>query len=183
MSATRPAVFLDRDGTIIVDTGYVARPDDVVLLPGAGDAIARLNGRRIPVIVVSNQSGIGRGLFTRSDFERVEARVAAELAARGAHVDAVYICPHRPDEAPACDCRKPGTGMHRDAAAAHGLDLARSWYLGDRWRDVQPATELGGRGVLIPSADTPDEERLRAERAGVIAPSLADAVDMVLRTL
>lgn len=183
MTTARHAVFLDRDGTIIVDTGYVARPEDVALLPGAGEAIARLNARAIPVIIVSNQSGIGRGMFTLADFERVEARVESELARLGAHVDAVYICPHHPDAEPRCDCRKPGTGMYRAAAREHALDLTRSWYIGDRWRDVAPALTLGGHGVLVPGERTPEEDRARARVDARIAASLGTAVDLVLSAL
>lgn len=179
--SARPAVFLDRDGTIVVDTGYLARPEDVALLPGAGQAIARLNARHIPVIIVTNQSGIARGMYTLADFERVQARVETELARQGARVDAVYLCPHGPDEHPRCSCRKPGTQMHRDAALAHGLDLARSWYIGDRWRDVEPASTLGGHGVLVPTDCTPSADLLRAAEKATIATSLSAAVERVLR--
>lgn len=175
----RPAVFLDRDGTINVDTHYVSRPEDVALIPGAAPAIARLNAAGFPVIVVSNQSGIGRGYLTMEEYQRVEQRLAALLAEQGARVDATYICPHAPSTPP-CDCRKPGTALYHRAAAEHAIDLARSWFIGDRWRDIAPARVLGGRGILVPNAGTPDEDRALATREMEVAEGLEEAVGRVL---
>ena len=175
----RAAVFLDRDGTIIHDAHYLADPDGVRLLPGAGAAIARLNAAGIPVVVVTNQSGIGRGYFTEGDFRAVQARMEALLAAEGARVDATYHCPHAPDAGPACDCRKPGVGLFVRAAAEHGLDLARAWYVGDRRRDVAPAERLGGRGILVRAGAEHAEAELAP--AGVpVVEGLAEAVERVL---
>jgi histidinol-phosphate phosphatase family protein len=177
VTARRAAVFLDRDGNI-------SRPEDVDLLPDAAHAIRRLNDAGVAAIVISNQSGIGRGYFARADYERAEARVEQLLAeAAGARLDAVYICPHAPDDAgrDACACRKPGTLLFRRAADELGLDPERSWCVGDRWRDVQPAAALGARALLVPSSATPSDELARARAAGVpIAPSLAAAVDRIL---
>jgi histidinol-phosphate phosphatase family protein len=174
-------VFLDRDGTIIVDTSYIGDPAKVQLIPGAAAAIARLNQARIPVIVVSNQSGIGRELFTMDDYRRVERRVEEALAECGARLDAVYICPHAPDEDEPCECRKPGTKLFRDAAAQSDLDLAQSWYAGDRWRDVEPAIAFGGRPALVPADSTPRHELERAAALGAMFDSLASVVDDVLK--
>ena len=180
-----PAVFLDRDGTIIDDVHYIARPELVRLRPGAARAIGRLNGANVPVIIVTNQSGIARGLLTESDFAQVQARVAELLAAEpdgaGAHVDGTYMCPHHPDFTGPCDCRKPGTLLFRRAADEHGLDLSRSTFIGDRWRDVSPALAVGGRGMLIADSSTPEREQRQAEGAGLeVVGTLADAVDRVL---
>jgi D-glycero-D-manno-heptose 1,7-bisphosphate phosphatase len=147
--SARPAVFLDRDGTIIEDTGYIAAPDSVRLLPGAATAIGRLNRAGIPTIVVTNQSGIARGLLDESAYQAVARRLETLLAAGGARLDADYHCPHHPDITGTCECRKPGPLLYRRAAADHELDLARSWWVGDRERDVVPAQRFGGRGVLI----------------------------------
>ena len=157
MSA-RSAVFLDRDGTIIEDTGYIADPDAVRLLPGAAAAIARLNRAGLPAIVVTNQSGIARGLLDEATYRAVARRLEAQLADAGARLDADYHCPHHPDLTGACECRKPGPLLYRRAAADHGLDLARSWWVGDRERDVAAAERFGGRGVLIgpPPAEVRD---------------------------
>jgi D-glycero-D-manno-heptose 1,7-bisphosphate phosphatase len=151
----RRAVFLDRDGTIIEDTGYVADPAAVRLLPGAAGAIARLNQAGLPVIVVTNQSGIARGLFDEAGYAATVRRLDELLAAAGARLDGRYHCPHHPNFTGPCECRKPGLLLYRRAAADHGLDLARSWWVGDRLHDVLPAERLDGRGLLVgqPAAD------------------------------
>jgi D-glycero-D-manno-heptose 1,7-bisphosphate phosphatase len=183
MTELRPALFLDRDGTVNFDTVHVSIPDTVRLIPGAAAAIARVNAAGIPVIVISNQSGIGRGLFTVEDYERVRARIDALLAAEGAHVLATYYCPHSPEAEPACECRKPGPALYRLAAAEHGLDLARSWYVGDRLRDIQPAKTFGGRGVLVPRDTTPGVDVVAARDGYAISTSLGAAVDRMLAAL
>lgn len=175
-AAARGAAFLDRDGTLIDDVHYIGKPELVVLRPGAAQAIASLNRSGIPVIVVTNQSGIARGLFTQADYERVSARMAELLARYEARIDATYMCPHHPEFGGECDCRKPGTLLFRRAAAEHGLNLTRSAYIGDRWRDVAPGIALGGRPILIVDESTAADERERAEHAGVeIVGSLGEA--------
>jgi histidinol-phosphate phosphatase family protein len=151
----RRAVFLDRDGTIIEDTGYLAAPAAVRLLPGAAAAIARLNHAGMPVIVVTNQSGIARGLLDETAYSATAGRLDELLAGAGARLDGQYHCPHHPDVSGPCECRKPGPLLYRRAAADHGLHLARSWWVGDRLRDVVPAERFEGRGILIgrPAAD------------------------------
>jgi len=164
----KPAVFLDRDGTIIRDTSYVREPDDVELLPGAAAAIRRLNERGLPVIVVTNQSGIARGLLTEQDYERVRRRLDMLLEAEGAHIDASYHCPHHPDFSGPCECRKPRLKLFKQAAAEHGLDLGRSFYVGDRRRDVEPVRQTYGQGILIQRESTPPEDRLSGEFTSII---------------
>lgn len=177
----RGAAFLDRDGTIIDDTHYLADPELVRLRPGAADAIAALNQAGIPVIVVTNQSGMARGLITESAYRSVEARLTEVLAASGASIDATYVCPHHPEFDRACDCRKPGTLLFRRAAAERHLDLTQSAYIGDRWRDVQPGIVLGGRPILIVDESTRPSERARAEEARVeMVSSLREAVTRLL---
>jgi D-glycero-D-manno-heptose 1,7-bisphosphate phosphatase len=178
----RPAAFLDRDGTIIHDAEYLGDPTCIRLLRGATAAIARLNAAGLPVIVVTNQSGIARGLLSAADYERVRLRLDEMLAASGVHVDATMMCPHHPDFTGPCECRKPGVLLYEQAAAAHGLDLARSVYVGDRWRDVAPAVHFGGRGFLLRSGAAPDDDFARAEREPrvEIADSLRAAVDRML---
>ena len=177
----RSAVFLDRDGTIIDDAHYIADPALVRLRAGAGEAIAALNKAAVPVIVVTNQSGLARGIISDSAYQSVEARLAALLAAHGARIDSTYVCPHHPEFDRACDCRKPGTLLFRRAAAEYGLDLTRSLYVGDRWRDVQPGIVLGGRAMLIVDESTDPTERARAEEAGIeTVSSLSEAVARLL---
>jgi D-glycero-D-manno-heptose 1,7-bisphosphate phosphatase len=183
MSELRPALFLDRDGTINVDTIHVSRPDTVRLIPGAAAAIARVNAAGMPVIVVSNQSGIGRGLFTVEEYEQVHARIDELLAAAGARVLCTYYCPHAPDATPACECRKPGPALYRQAAAEHHIDLAKSWYVGDRLRDIQPAKTFGGRGILVPRDTTPGVDVVAARDGFSISTSLGAAVDRILSSL
>ncbi len=181
---TRPALFIDRDGTIIADAHYPSLASQVRVLPGAASAIARANSAGVLVIVVTNQSGIARGMITLSQYESVRARMDALLVAAGARVDATFHCPHWPDENGPCDCRKPGLGMYRDASARFDIDLTRSAYIGDRWRDVQPAIATGGFGVLVPGVETSeaDVEKARtlvSERVRIAA-SLGDAIAMSL---
>ncbi len=180
----RPALFLDRDGTIIADAHYPADPDRVVLLPGAASAIARANTANVPVIVITNQSGIGRGLVTDAQYEAVRARLDDLLATHGARIDATYHCPHWPERDGPCDCRKPGIGLHTRAAQRHGLSLAASAYIGDRWRDVQPALTTGGFGVFVPGEETPmhDVQQARDQARPVVrtADTIEEAVSLAL---
>jgi histidinol-phosphate phosphatase family protein len=173
------AAFLDRDGTIIRDTEYLRDPDQVELLPGAAAAIRRLNEAGWMVIVVTNQSGIARGLLTEQDYERVRMRVDKLIAADGARIDASYHCPHHPDFTGACECRKPGLQLYSTAVADHNLDPARSWFVGDRLRDVSPADHFGGNSVLLIVDSTPDADR-QAVGDRRTADSLAAAVDFIV---
>ena len=143
------AVFLDRDGTIIEDVGYLRDPDQVRLLPGAAAAIERLNRNNWLAVVVTNQSGIARGLLTEDEYRRTEYRLDQLLAEAGARLDGHYWCPHLPDVSGPCQCRKPGTLLYEQAAERYDIDMKRSWWVGDRARDVLPASAFGGRGVVL----------------------------------
>jgi D-glycero-D-manno-heptose 1,7-bisphosphate phosphatase len=176
----RRAVFLDRDGTLVEDPGYLSDPDQVRLLPGAAEAVARLNRRGVPAIVVTNQSGIARGLLTEAQYLAIEARLDALLGERGARIEGHYFCPHHPDITGHCACRKPAPLLYRRAAERFGVDLGRAWWIGDRLRDIEAASELGGRGILVLTG-AGREEAARAEARGfVILPDLAAAADLVL---
>jgi D-glycero-D-manno-heptose 1,7-bisphosphate phosphatase len=146
---SRPAAFLDRDGTIIVERHYLADPDDVELLPGAPAALRSLAAGGFALVMVTNQSGIARGLYAESDFQAVQARLAAMLAVHGVAFDASFHCPHHPQHGGPCPCRKPGLALFQDAARQLDLDTAASIFVGDRLRDVLPAVALGGRGFLV----------------------------------
>ena len=173
----RRAVFLDRDGTIIEDVGYLRDPDDARLLPGAAAAIKQLNEYGFLVIVATNQSGIARGILSRNDYQRAEKRVDALLRAEGAHLDAHYFCPHLPELTGPCDCRKPGVLLYRQAAEQFDIDLPASWWIGDRLRDVMPAENFGARGILVHSRpEAEDESATRFARAA----DLREAVDLIL---
>lgn len=179
----RPALFLDRDGTLIVDTHYPNDPAHVVLMPGVADAVAQVNALGIPVVVITNQSGIARGLISDEQYNAVRERLDALLAESGAQLDASYHCPHWPDASGPCECRKPGLALYERAARDHHLDLAASVCIGDRWRDVAPALALGGTGILVPAPNTPLEDRLQAERAAQTAPDLRTAITIALAAL
>jgi D-glycero-D-manno-heptose 1,7-bisphosphate phosphatase len=143
------AVFLDRDGTIIEDSGFIREPGSVRLLPGAAAAIRALHDAGYRMVVVTNQSGIARGLLTEAEYQAVAAQMEALLEAEGVRLDATYMCPHHPDVTGPCQCRKPGTLHYRMAAERFGLVLADCWWVGDRPTDVEPAAALGGRGILL----------------------------------
>ncbi len=150
----RPAVFLDRDGTINEQMGYINHLSRFHLLPGVARAIRLLNQAGVAAVVVSNQSGVGRGYFPVSLVDEVHARMKDELAREGAKVDGLYFCPHHPEAKVeeyrrACDCRKPKTGMFDVAAREFGLDLSASYVVGDRWTDLKAAHNCGATGVLV----------------------------------
>lgn len=149
----RPAAFLDRDGSIIVDTGFVRDPGTVRLISGAAAAIRKLNQAGWAVVVVTNQSGIARGLLTESEYDAVARQTEALLAGAGARIDASYMCPHWPPITGECECRKPALGNYRRAIDELGLEPARSLFAGDRMSDLLPAKLLGGRGMLLLTGD------------------------------
>lgn len=147
------AVFLDRDGTLIVEDGApVASPEQVVLLPGAATAVRRLRAAGYRIVVVTNQSAVGRGLLDEAELARVHAVLDARIAEQGGRLDAIYFSPERPEEADLRDplaMRKPGAGMLLRAAREHGLDLARSWMVGDQLRDALAGRRACCRGSLL----------------------------------
>ncbi len=146
-SAPRPAVFLDRDGTIAEEVGYLNHPSRFRMFPFVADAIRRLNEAGLPVVVVTNQSGVGRGYFPESLVRSVNELMKKELALAGARIDAVYYCPHT--SADGCDCRKPRPGLLQRAALEHLLDPARSFVVGDRYSDIELARNVRARGILV----------------------------------
>lgn len=179
MNPLPTAVFLDRDGTIIEDAHYLSNPEGVKLIDGAAEAIARINAALVPVIVITNQSGIGRGYFTEEQYRSVAQKVDELIAEKGGRIDASYFCPHSPDDG--CDCRKPGVKLFRQAAADHPeVDLANALYVGDRMRDLEPGIVLGGNTVLVPGRETPLEDIIAAEERARVAPTLATALDWFL---
>jgi D-glycero-D-manno-heptose 1,7-bisphosphate phosphatase len=143
----RPGVFLDRDGTIAEETGYLNHISRFRMLPFAGAAVRKLNEGGYPVFVVTNQSGVGRGYFPESLVRDVHDLMIEQVAAAGARLDGVYYCPHV--SADLCACRKPGTGMLERASAEHGIDLMRSFVVGDRYGDIELAHRVGARSILV----------------------------------
>jgi len=150
--ADRRAVFFDRDGTIIYDLGYPREPEKVQLLPGVGEALFELQQRGFCLVLVSNQSGVGRGLLSQEDVERIHRRVIACLAEHGIRLDGAYYCFHAPWEE--CDCRKPSQGLFLRAAEELGIDLAHSFMVGDKPSDIEAGRRAGCRTILL-AANTP----------------------------
>ncbi|HEY4134066.1 MAG TPA: D-glycero-beta-D-manno-heptose 1,7-bisphosphate 7-phosphatase [Alphaproteobacteria bacterium] len=183
-SPLRPAVFLDRDGTIVEDVDYLTRPEQLRLIPGAAAAIRTLNARAVPVVVVTNQSAVARGLLSEDELAAVHGELRARLAAEGARLDAIYYCPHHPEGSGAyrrdCDCRKPMPGMLRQAARDLGLDLAASAMVGDSVRDLEAGAAAGCRTlILVRTGHGADEEKHLNKSAmqAAVAPDLSAALD------
>jgi len=150
----RRAAFLDRDGTLVEEAGYLDRLERLVFFPYSVDAVRVLNRAGFAVVVITNQAGIARGIVREAFVAEAHRHIAETLAAGGARVDAFYYCPHYPDGVleqyrRTCDCRKPEPGLLRRAAADLDLDLARSFVVGDRWHDVAAGHAVGARGVLV----------------------------------
>ena len=164
-------MFLDRDGTIIEEVGYLDRPERVELFPWTIDAVRVLNRAGLAVVLVSNQSGVARGFFTEDVVDAVHQRMADLLAEGGARIDAYYYCPHHPDGkvpeyAQTCGCRKPGRGLVDRAAHELGVDPARSFVVGDRWLDVALGRAVGAQSVLVRTGyGTSEEEKPPADLA------------------
>lgn len=173
----RPAVFLDRDGTLLEEAGYLDRLERLVFFPFAIDAVRLLNRAGYAVVLVTNQSGVGRGMYDEAFVVEAHRTIDRTVAAGGARIEGYYYCPHHPlAEIEAyrrqCDCRKPAPGMMRRAAADLDLDLARSFAIGDKWTDVQAGIAAGARGILVRTGYGRSSER--APRAGVTPSAVAD---------
>ena len=178
---SRPAVFLDRDGTIIEDPGYLHEPGKVKLLAGAADAVRRLNEHGLLAITVTNQSGIARGLYTVAEYSAVQRRMVELLEGHGAHLDGAYFCPHHPRFTGPCECRKPGSRLFLEAQDALDIDFSRSWWVGDRLSDVQPALALNGHGILVATGEG-NLHHGQARALGVmVVADLQEAANEILR--
>ena len=180
------AVFLDRDGTLIEEVGYLDRLEQIAFFPFSVDAVRLLNRAGFAVIVVTNQSGVARGLFDEAFVERAHREMAAALTRGGATVDDFYYCPHHPDAAvaayrQACRCRKPQPGLLTQAAARHQIDLSRSFVVGDRLHDVESGAAVGAAGVLVRSGYGTAHEAAARQRGVAVTDNLMEAVAWILR--
>lgn len=174
----RPAVFLDRDGTLIEERGFPVRREDIVPLPGVGRALAALGRAGWLRIVLTNQSAVARGLLSEEELGRLHEDLAAKLARQGGAIDALYYCPHLPEGtaggyAHACSCRKPAPGLLELALAEHPVDLSRSAFIGDSPRDLFPAVRGAGPRILLRSGHSLTD----TTGADHVADTLVDAVD------
>lgn len=148
-TTNRAAVFLDRDGTLAHEVGYVNHPDRFQLYDYAGASVRILNDAGYAVFVVTNQSGLARGYFTEEVMVEVHRRLQDGISRAGARLDGIYVCPHLPGREPACTCRKPLPGLLRLAESEHGIDLSLSWMVGDMITDVETGHAAGARGILL----------------------------------
>lgn len=183
------AVFLDRDGTICEEVGYLDRIDLLRILPGIPSAIRRLNEAGLKVIVITNQSGVARGFFSERFLGEVHGKLISDLRDQGARVDGIYYCPHHPQGSVAgygisCDCRKPGIGLLERAAREHNLVLASSFVAGDKYADVETGFRAGCRSILVLTGYGNElyagESRSWPRQPDFVARDLAQAVDWIL---
>ena len=188
----QPAVFLDRDGTINEQMGYINHIDRFQMLPEAAKAIKKLNDADIPAVVVTNQSGLARGYFPAELLDDVHEKMKNALAAEGAHVDGIYICPHHPEAKEekyrkACTCRKPKIGLFEQAATDLDIDLQKSYVVGDRWSDLKAAVKCKAVPVLVLTGYGRGDYEYIGPRQEVkpafVADNLKDAVEWILADL
>jgi D-glycero-D-manno-heptose 1,7-bisphosphate phosphatase len=184
----RRAVFLDRDGTLLEEAGYLDRLERLVFFPYSIDAVRLLNRAGFAIVIVTNQAGIARGIVKESFVAVAHRHITERIEAGGGRIDAFYYCPHHPEAVidslrQHCGCRKPQPGMLRQAAAEHGLDLTRSFVIGDRWHDLQAGTSVGSTGVLVRTGYGRTEEAAPKPglTPGAIVDNLIDAAGWVLR--
>jgi D-glycero-D-manno-heptose 1,7-bisphosphate phosphatase len=180
-----PAVFLDKDGTLIEDVPYNVDPALIRLTPGAGEALRKLHEAGYELVVVSNQSGVARGLFPESALQGVHQRLAALLSAYGVHLAGFYYCPHHPSGtvrkyALDCVCRKPAPGLILRGAAEHGIDLERSWLIGDILNDVEAGHRAGCRAILLDNGNETEWDLSPARLPDCVVGDLLAAADHIL---
>jgi D-glycero-D-manno-heptose 1,7-bisphosphate phosphatase len=184
------AVFLDRDGTVNVEVGYLSDLSQLRLIPGAGEAIRRLNESGLMVVLVTNQSGIARGYFSEAFVRETHVLLEQMLSKEGAVISGIYYCPHHPKAGNShyttdCDCRKPGTGMIDRAARELNIDVKRSFVVGDKWSDVELGQRAGARSILVRSGfPLSDPENVRPAHLSdpdFIAHTITEASDWILQ--
>lgn len=183
----RPAVFLDRDGTLNVDVGYLHAIDQLELFPWTGDALRLLKRAGYLLVVVSNQAGIAQGMIQPGFVEEAHREMLRRVRDAGGDLDALYFCPHHPRGAikalaTDCRCRKPLPGMVDDAARDLGIDVSRSWVVGDKWLDVQLGHAAGARSILVRTGWGADQERRRpdGQRVEAICDNVIHAASVIL---
>ena len=177
-AAQQRAVFLDRDGTLIEEAEYLSREQDVRFVPRVAEALKKLKAAGFLLFIVTNQSGIGRGYFTVSDMQRVHRFLLGVLAKDGATVDAIYYCPHHPDDN--CDCRKPSPKFLQDAAKQFRISLPNSFMIGDKMIDVETGHRAGARGILVRTGYGKEEAKKSDDQPDFVADDLVAAVEWIL---
>lgn len=172
------AVFLDRDGTINVDVDYLSNVEGFKFLPGALEALVRLAKTDYLIIIITNQSGVGRGYFTEERLKEINTKMCCEIEKAGGRIDAIYYCPHRPEEK--CTCRKPATGMIEDAKRDYNINITASFMVGDATRDVQLAINAGCIPILVETGKAGKDGEYPAAVAQYRAKNLAEAIDIII---
>ena len=178
----RPTIFLDRDGTLNEDTGYVTSPENLTLLPGVVDSVARLNQSGSRLVLVTNQSAIARGFMTVDDLHLIHQKLQKELEGGGGWLDGIFFCPHHPDDA--CACRKPSPGLIHQAVEELKVNAAQSYVVGDKHIDMLLAQAVGSIGVLVMTSEFSQEAVKAMERdqcqVGYVASSFSEAADWIV---
>lgn len=173
------AVFIDRDGVINQDLGsYVAKPEDFLFIDRAVEALKKLHDSEYKVIVLTNQGGIGKGIYTEKDLEKVHKRMHRLLAEEGIKLDGLYYCPHHPDAG--CGCRKPRLGLVEQAVKDHGIDLANSFFIGDKTSDVKAGKDAGCKTFLVETGYF-GSDKLYDVKPDFVVSNLLEAVNTILR--
>lgn len=188
MSDKRTAVFLDRDGTLNEEVDFVRTPEQLRMIPGAAEAVRHLNERELLTCIISNQSGVARGLLTEMDLDQISHKLREELQRGGARIDAIYYCPHHPTAAEGqyaieCDCRKPKPGMLLRAAQEHNIDLLHSFLVGDSLADIKAGNAVGSETILVRTGYGKKSQQLLREQdipVSFIAETIVEAVDFIL---
>lgn len=173
----RRFVMLDRDGTLIAERHYLSHPDQVELIPGAAEALKQMQQLGLGLVVLTNQSGVGRGYFEEDAVGKVHDRIAALLAPSGVEIDAFYFCPHLPDAA--CACRKPAPGLVTEAAAALGFAPEEAFMIGDKACDVDLGIAVGATSILVRTGHGVEEERKYSDSSTLVADSLVEVVPLI----
>jgi D,D-heptose 1,7-bisphosphate phosphatase len=177
------AVFIDRDGTINVDVHYLHDPSQFIMYPGVGEGVKRLKENGFKIIIITNQSGIGRGYFTEKQLSDIHEKMIQEFQKFDVTLDGIYFCPHHPDDN--CSCRKPNTGLFERAVIDHDIDTRNSFMLGDKILDIGAGIKIGARTILIPEPHTHEEliaqKHLWEYSPDFIANNFSDAVAWILK--
>ncbi len=182
MQCLNPCLFLDRDGTINIEKNFIKDPEDVELIPGAALAIRDANELGLKVIVVSNQSGIARGILTEDNVKKVNKRLIELLSDEGALVDDIYYCPHEAVSENGCSCRKPNSGMFERARTEHGIDFRCSIMVGDRMSDIEAGKRIGAKTVLVLTgygADLQNSWDKKPKDIDIVVPTLYDSMKYI----
>ena len=173
--STKPAIFIDRDGTLVEEVDFLSRPEDMRVFGFSGEALQIFKDQGYKVIVITNQSGVGRGYFNAEDVRSVHDALAAELPAM---IDAFYFCPHHPDEG--CSCRKPSSGMIEQAVKDHGIDVVNSWIVGDKKLDIETGFNIGMATALVLTGYGADHVKELGRMPDVVADNILEAAKQIV---